>query len=246
MYFGGPSTVRTNRSRWYEAIVGMSVLDRTTQSKTSVMTARLALGAVAGPVLFTVAWLVLGAISHGYTVGGTWISPYSAITQPISGLGLGETGPYMNTVFIVSGLLLMAGVIGILRSLSAGRRRRTRRAGAVLLAGPPIGLVVIGLFDLNKPVMHLLGATLILVTPVFSFLLIGLYLRAVPGARRFGTALTWAGPLTLLLFLAYDASFDQATVAAGHGIAGLTQRILFVNIYAWIVALAVRAYRSAS
>ncbi|HKN43770.1 MAG TPA: hypothetical protein VJW23_07585, partial [Propionibacteriaceae bacterium] len=54
----------------------------------------LALGALAGPVLFTLAWLILGAVSPGYTVAGTWISPYSAITQPISGLGLGETARY--------------------------------------------------------------------------------------------------------------------------------------------------------
>jgi hypothetical protein len=61
---------------------------------------RLALGAVAGPILFTVAWLILGALSPGYTVSGTWISPYSAISQPISGLGLGETARHMNTAFV--------------------------------------------------------------------------------------------------------------------------------------------------
>jgi len=217
----------------------MTVLERTTTHSD-----KSALGAIAGPVLFTIAWLVLGAISPGYTVGGTWISPYSPITQPISGLGLGETAPYMNTTFIVSGLLLMAGVIGIFRALPPGRRTKLRRAGAVFLGCPPIGLVVIGLFDLNKPVMHLLGATLILAMPVFGFLFTGFYLRAVPTARRFGTALVWASPLTLVLFMAYDLSFNQATVAAGHGVAGLTQRILFVEIFAWFIALAVRARRA--
>jgi hypothetical protein len=35
----------------------------------------LALGAVAGPVLFTVAWLILGVLSPGYTLFGTLIAP---------------------------------------------------------------------------------------------------------------------------------------------------------------------------
>ena len=62
--------------------------------------ARLAaLGAVAGPALFTLAWLVLGFLSPGYTIYGTRIAPYSPISQPVSGLGMGVTAPYMNAAF---------------------------------------------------------------------------------------------------------------------------------------------------
>src|SRR5690349_15892098 len=68
----------------------------------------LALGAIAGPALFTVAWLVLGFVSPGYTVGDTHIAPYSLVSQPISGLGMGDTAPFMNTAFVLSGLLLLA------------------------------------------------------------------------------------------------------------------------------------------
>jgi hypothetical protein len=57
--------------------------------------ARLAaLGAVAGPTLFTLAWLVLGFLSPGYTIYGTRIAPYSPISQPVSGLGMGVAAPY--------------------------------------------------------------------------------------------------------------------------------------------------------
>src|SRR5258707_6740703 len=69
----------------------------------------LALGAVVGPLLFTGAWLVLGFVSPGYTVFGVHIAPYSPITQPISGLGLGPTAMYMNAAFVLSGLILAAG-----------------------------------------------------------------------------------------------------------------------------------------
>ena len=67
----------------------------------------LALGAVAGPVLFTLAWLILGFLSPGYTIFGTLIAPYSPIAQPISGLGLGLTGPFMDAAFVISGILLL-------------------------------------------------------------------------------------------------------------------------------------------
>ena len=53
--------------------------------------------------LFTLAWAVLGALSPGYRLFDLVIDPYSPIAQPISGLGLGVTGPYMNAAFIVGG-----------------------------------------------------------------------------------------------------------------------------------------------
>src|SRR5260370_41080631 len=73
----------------------------------------LALGAVAGPILFTLAWLALGVLSPGYTAWRTWLSPYSPISQPSSGLGMGITAPFMNTAFVFSGLLILACLAGI-------------------------------------------------------------------------------------------------------------------------------------
>src|SRR5215213_11752213 len=66
----------------------------------------LALGAVAGPVLFTLAWFVLGFLTSGFTIFDTVIEPYSPASQPISGLELGYTAPFMNAAFLLSGILL--------------------------------------------------------------------------------------------------------------------------------------------
>jgi Protein of unknown function (DUF998) len=214
-----------------------------TQKASRNSSRRLALGAIAGPVLFTLAWLILGALSPGYTVFGTSISPYSAISQPISGLGLGETARYMNTAFVISGLLLLAGVVGVFRTLPPGGRPVARIVSAILLAMAPMGLIIIGLFTLETPVRHLAGAMLVLATPVASFLVTGVYLRGVPGWHRFGNGLLLASPITLVLFIVYNLSFSQADVAAGHGLAGLTQRVLFVEILGWFVALGWLAYR---
>jgi hypothetical membrane protein len=152
----------------------------------------------------------------------------------------------MNPAFIISGLLLLAGVVGVCITLPPGGRPAARIASGTLLALAPVGLVIIGLFTLETPVMHLFGAMLMLATPVISFLITGLLLRHLPGWHRFGNGLLFAAPLTLVLFVVYTLSFNQAAVAAGHGVAGLTQRLLFVEILAWFVAMGWLAYRRAS
>ena len=108
----------------------------------------LALGAVAGPVLFTLAWFVLGFLSPGFTIFGTVIEPYSPVSQPISGLGLGSTAPFMNAAFVLSGILLMAGVIGVFQTMTASGLPAARWACAALLALSPLGLVIAGIFTL--------------------------------------------------------------------------------------------------
>src|SRR4030081_3699406 len=110
---------------------------------------KVALGAIAGLVLLTVAWFVLGFVSPGYSLWGTRIAPYSAISQPLSGLGLGPTGPYMNAAFVLSGLLITAGVMGIVHSLPE-MGRRGRWISAALLVLPGIGSVLDGIFTLES------------------------------------------------------------------------------------------------
>jgi hypothetical membrane protein len=198
----------------------------------------LALGAVVAPIVFTLAWLVLGALSPGYEIFGTRIAPYSPITQPISGLGLGVTGPSMNAAFIGCGLVLLLGVIGLTRVLAPRSRWML-----VCLAIAPIGMLVVGTYTLEAPLLHLSGAALAFFGPVLGFLAAGLALRRQPGTRRLGRALLVAAPLTLLLVVIYFVSFDQATTAANQGIAGLTQRVAMLDIHAWYLVLGLAAVR---
>jgi Protein of unknown function (DUF998) len=206
----------------------------------------LALGAVAGPALFTLAWLVLGFLSPGYTLFGTLIAPYSPISQPISGLGLGPTGVYMNTAFVLSGLVLLAGVAGIFQTVRASGRRPAGRAWAALLALSPLGLVVAGSFTLEAVMPHLLGFLLATGTPVASFLITGLFLRDIPGWRRFGTWLLLGSPLTLVLLVGFFLTFDPASAGANVGMAGLVQRVLAIEVHAWFVAMGWLACRRSS
>lgn len=204
----------------------------------------LALGAVVGPVLFTVAWLILGMVSPGYTLFGHRFTDYSPVSQPISGLGMGSTAPYMNTAFVVTGLILIVGVIGVFRTLPPDRPA-LRRWSMALLACTGIGQIVVGIFNLEAVMLHSLGFVLAVGTPIAAFLVAGHYLRGVPGWRRFGTWLRLGSPLTLVLLVAFFATFDQTADGAEHGIAGLVQRLLILQVHGWFVAMGWKCVRAA-
>jgi hypothetical protein len=201
----------------------------------------LALGAVAGPVLFTLGWLVLGFISPGYTMWGTRIAPYSAISQPLSGLGLGPTGPFMNAIFIVSGLLIVVGAFGVFRAIPE-LGRAARWIGTAVFALPGLGSVMDGIFTLEHFFLHFVGFGLALTT-VVGFPVTGYLLRRVPGWRGFGSWLIVAGPVTLALTVLYFATFTPTIEGIQHGVAGLTERILVLELQAWYVAMGWLVFR---
>jgi len=202
----------------------------------------LAVGAVAGPVLFTLAWFILGFLSPGYTAWGTRIAPYSPISQGISGLGLGITAPFMNTAFVFSGLLILAGVVGIFQGIRE-MGALARWSCTMLLALSPLGMAVDGIFTLESFLPHMVGFLLAAASPVLSFVVIGLLLRRVKSFRRFGNWLLLGSPLTLALLILYFLTFSPTVAGTQTGVAGLTERILVVEVLAWFVAMGWLAFR---
>ncbi|MFD2354770.1 hypothetical protein ACFSTC_44170 [Nonomuraea ferruginea] len=93
-------------------------------------------GAVAGPALFALSWVVLGLVSPGYTLFGHRFTGYSPISQPVSGLGMGVTGPFMNAAFVVTGLMLIAGVARRLPHVRGARPPGLRGAARAERRGP--------------------------------------------------------------------------------------------------------------
>jgi hypothetical membrane protein len=205
----------------------------------------LALGAVAGPLLFTLAWIGFGVFQPPLlTPFGVLGGLSGAISNPISGLGVGPFANQFNTAFVVCGLLQAIGCVAALECLASGNRRLPRTVCDGLLAISPLGLAMAGVFTLASAlVLHVVAGTLVFATPVVGFLATGLLLRGIPAHRRLGIGLLVASPLTLLLFVAYSMSFDQATVAAGLGIAGATERVLMLEVQAWYVAMGWIAFR---
>lgn len=202
----------------------------------------LALGAVAGPALFELTWLVLGFVSPGYTLFDHRFTHYSPISQPVSGLGMGTTAPLMNTAFVLGGILLIVGAVGVLGTTAPEGRTVGRRLCAALLALTGLGQAVDGIFNLESTMLHMLGFLLALGVPVVSFLVAGSYFRRIPRWRRFGGWLLLGSPLTLLLLVLFFATFQPTADGAEHGIAGLVQRAAIVEVHAWFVVMGWRAF----
>lgn len=195
----------------------------------------LALGAVAGPVLLVIAWVVLGLLRPDY----------APMRQQISDLGVGANALPMDAAFILSGLLLLGGVVGIFQSIWRDVGTKARWVCLVLLALSPLGLVVVGLFT-EAPstwVGHALGAILIFQAPVVGFLVIGFVLWRRPRWRRVGRWLLFASLLTLVLVYSL---FQAVLPGAAFHVAqpgGLIERVALVEIHVWYVALGWLAFR---
>jgi hypothetical membrane protein len=176
----------------------------------------LALGAIVGPVLFAIAWIVLGVLQPATkTDYGVMGGISGAISNPISGLGVGPHAQLFNAAFVFCGLALLVGVIGVFQIIMASARPAVRRASTALMAISPVGLAMAGVYTLQSSVaLHTVAAGLLFCVPVVAFL------------------------VTL-----YGSTFDVAAIAAGHGIAGLTERVLLVEIHAVYVALGISALR---
>ena len=201
---------------------------------------RLALLVPLGAIVFTVAWLVLGAVSPGYELFGHVIAPYSWISQPVSGLGLGVTRPWMNAAFIVGGVLVLAGTLA---TAGSWRRRGGLGTTAVVLMGlMGGGMILCGSFTLESMMLHLLGFLLAVPLPAIGFLLAAAALRRTDAALA-RIALT-GGVLTLVLFGVFMAIFDATGAGGNEGVAGLVQRALIVVAMATQSLLVVGVARS--
>ncbi|MBS4194172.1 DUF998 domain-containing protein [Lederbergia citri] len=112
----------------------------------------LALCAVAGPILFALAYTILGFLRPGF----------SLVSEPISGLGVGTNSLAMNVSFILMGLLLFVGVIGIFQNMKE-LGAKARWVCISLLELSPIGAIICGLYTYEYP--FILLASFWLVVP---------------------------------------------------------------------------------
>jgi Protein of unknown function (DUF998) len=194
----------------------------------------LALGAVVGPVLGTLVWIVLGFLRPGY----------SPISQQISALGIGPNGAFINAALMLDGLLCMVAIIAVFQSLKKELGTVARWTFTALLLLSPFGLLWIGIFTMNTLALHLVGAQLAFTTPIIALPIAGFVLRRVPNWRRLGTwMMVISGPLTLVLLIGFITSVPVSERVTGGGSYGLWERALVSEIYAWYVAMGWRAFR---
>ncbi|AJY73555.1 DUF998 domain-containing protein [Paenibacillus beijingensis] len=118
----------------------MKISDNTRGYNVSGINRWLALGAVAGPIMFTLAYTILGFLRPGY----------SLVSEPVSGLGVGANAFAMNASFVLLGLLIFVGVIGIFRSMKE-LGAVARWSCIILLELSPIGAIICGLYTYIDP-----------------------------------------------------------------------------------------------
>lgn len=194
----------------------------------------LALGAVVGPVLGTLAWIVLGFLRPGY----------SPVSQQISALGIGPNGAFMDVALMLNGLLCIVAMIAVFQGLKNELGTAVRWTCTALLLLSPFGLLWIGIFTMNTLALHLVGAQLAFTTPIIALPIAGFVLRRVPNWQRFGTwMMVIGGPLTLALLIGFIMSVPVSERLTGGGSYGLWERALVSEIYTWYVAIGWRAFR---
>jgi hypothetical membrane protein len=198
----------------------------------------LALGGVAGPVLFAAVVAVLATLRPGY----------SHVAQFISELGASGTqyAAAMNFAgFVPAGLLIAGSGVALLRFLP---RRALAVGGAALLILFGVLIASSGLFSCDpgcpqgsgsaENALHNTIAPVLFLALIVAAFLLGLHFRAVPGRRAlalysFATALA-----ALALFVAMVQSLEQRELT------GLWQRLLLATEFAWCAVLGLLRERS--
>lgn len=185
---------------------------------------RTGLLAVAGAVAFTATWITLSFVSDGYTMWDITVTSYSSIAQPISGLGLGSTAPYMNTAFTGCGILVAFGTWAAVRTWpNPDTKAHTWVRRTVPFSG--VGMAVCGTFDLESIMVHTLGFVLAAGVSGIGFIVAGRYLRTT-SHRLLSAWLRFAGPAGLVGMIAFMATFNGEDAGDNVGYAGLVERVL--------------------
>ena len=187
----------------------------------------LPLGAIGGPILFDVAWMVIGHLRPGY----------SSVSRPISALAIGPDGVFVRTAFLLYGALVTVGTVSALRSVKQELGAVAHWACTLLLILSPLGILWTGVFTMDAMVLHIAGAQVGCGTPIIVLPIAGLLLGRAPSWRRFGTWMLLGGPLTIALTAGFMESVPLSAMATGGGTFGLWQRALFLEIQAWYVAI---------
>jgi hypothetical membrane protein len=215
----------------------------TTQSRTSevsntLSTRWLSIGAITGPIVLAVGWISLGALHQGY----------SPTRQLISVLGILKGGLALDVTFILSGLLLLLGIVGIVCAMRSEVSIKARRIIAILLALSPLGLIWDGVFNMNHLILHTIGTQFACALPILTLPIIGLMLRHTEW-RKVSNWLIFSGLLSLVLLIGFMATIPFSELdtiqgaTRGGGNLGLWERALITEVQAWYLILGWMAFR---
>jgi hypothetical membrane protein len=199
----------------------------------------LVAGGVAGPVLFTLVYLVLGATEVGY-------DPWR---RPVSDLSAGGLGAIQVASFVVCGVSVIGFALAFIRSPSPAGGRWA----PLLLIIVGVALLIAGIFITDPAAgypggnhsptttvhgaIHLVASVFVFTSlPAACFVMARRYMRA--GLKAWAAYSMTSGILMWSFLLAFGLS------NARGGPAGLFERMAIATGWAWISLQAVRLYRT--
>jgi hypothetical membrane protein len=192
------------------------------------------IGGVINPLAFVRAFTVAGFLRPGY----------SPIHQAISDLGVGSNGSWLDMIAGISGLLLIAFVVGFALSMRRTLAGGWRWCGSALLVLRGLALVTTALFTEapSTVAIHSLAGIVGAVSLVSAFLVIGLGLRRTSQWRGWGTYSLIAAPVTLVLVAVEFWVFKPGTPFASAHLGGLMERVVYPETLAWYVIFGWRLF----
>jgi hypothetical membrane protein len=199
--------------------------------------ATLALGGIAGPVLFTLLVVLRGLL---------W-PEYSHLRSPISALAAGPYGWVQNVSFIATGALLAICALGLQLVLAS---RSSSVLGPALLASGGLGLIGAGIFPatdatgaFSREIEHVVAAAIAFLGAALGLVVTSRSLTLAAEWRRYAPYTLATGIGVLLIFLVTFA-LAAPPEAPLHSWLGLLQRVTVFFWFTCTVVLAIQLWRS--
>lgn len=201
----------------------------THESGTDTSNRWLAAGGVVGPILLVVAFTVAGLVRPGYC----------PVHQAVSDLGVGPNPWILNFALVALGVLLTAFVVGFNRTVGQSFGTFGRWSSTVLLALPGLGFAWAAIFTEAPATLTLhwvVGMPLLALGSIVGFMVTGIQLRRLMAWAGWSTYSIVSSIATLAM-----VAFMFSTWRLGFG--GITERVLFIVVLAWYVAVGWRLSR---
>lgn len=203
--------------------------------------AALAAAGVAGPIVFTVAFVVQGLLRSG---------EYSAVAETVSALEAGPNGWIQQVNFVVFGLLMIAYAIGLHLGV---RPSRAGTVGPAIMVWTGVGAVLAAVFPLREDPagltydptgLHVVNAMLFFASIGVGLIVLSRRLARDPQWRSLASYTLATGIAVVILFVGLPVLVvpDHAPL---HPWAGLYQRAVLAVWFPCTILLALRLRRVA-
>lgn len=169
---------------------------------------------------------------------------YNPISQAESESAIGPYGTIMRVNFVVRGLVALALIAALHKTLSPAAHSRV---GALLLEVWGVGAFLLAIFNTDLVGQHTLHGLIHLVVALLAFvagavgaLLIALRLARDPAWAALRFPLVVIAALALLVFLVLIPTTSSVATSSAGGIFGLVERIFIGLLLLWMLVVALR------